>query len=209
MVNQQLIDYIKSVRKSGHDDESIRTHLMSHGYAKEDLDEAFNSPELSYDTQRVFIAQRPPAPARPTKNVETNNASKKKILPLIVNLLILAAFIFSILLWQQQSSVCEDVKLSIHKINEEEVLCIYSDNSKIQTILKNEGKELIRHFDVTVKGKNGESTYRIENANLEPDKVSMHVIDIAMDNVEEVTVIPFTEASCTKEQIKRTSIKTC
>lgn len=209
MVNQQLIDYIKSVRKSGHDDESIRTHLMAHGYATEDLDEAFNYPELSYDAQRVSIAQRPPEPARPIKRTEATDHKKKKILPLIVNLLILSVFIFLILLWQQQSSVCEDVGISIHKIDNEEVLCVYNDNSKIQTILKNEGNTLIRHLDIIIKDGDEESTYRLEDINLEPEKVSMHVIDLNGKKADEITIIPFSDASCTKEQIKRTVVKTC
>lgn len=40
MVEQQLIDYIKNQLSSGHDEESIRKHLVSYGYAVRDVDEA-------------------------------------------------------------------------------------------------------------------------------------------------------------------------
>ena len=41
MVNPQLIDYVRDVRSKGYSDEQIKNHLISHGYSKDNIDEAF------------------------------------------------------------------------------------------------------------------------------------------------------------------------
>ena len=41
MVNQQLLDYIKSVQAKGHSNDSIKDHLVKHGYSIDSVNEAF------------------------------------------------------------------------------------------------------------------------------------------------------------------------
>ena len=43
MVSKELLDYIKSVKEKGYNDDAIKQHLLKHGYAQTIIDEAFSA----------------------------------------------------------------------------------------------------------------------------------------------------------------------
>ncbi|MFO7872549.1 MAG: Yip1 family protein [Candidatus Undinarchaeales archaeon] len=81
MVEQELVNYIKEQLKSGHDEESIRKHLIGYGYEIRDIDDAIgiakgNSETPDYNpVAKKEIKKKPP---KPKSKIKKHDAKKEK-----------------------------------------------------------------------------------------------------------------------------------
>jgi hypothetical protein len=162
MVNQQLIDYIKSVRSQGYKDNQIKEHLINHGYSKDLVEESF----LLLKTKDFK-----PKPQK-IKKLKKNNWLILLILPVLILIGIIGFFIFQ----SNRYIGCEDVSVIVHQINDEDVLCVFPDNSKVMTIVKNNGEKTIQNLIFKIKGV-GTTIKKLENVNIQPGDISTHTID--------------------------------
>lgn len=174
MVNPELIDYIKSVRAQGYSDDAIKEHLGKHGYDQMTIDNAFARPEINTQIKSVIEKHK-------------KEKKKKNVLKIIIPIVVIIIIVLVggiIYLRLKAKSECDNVVLDVHKINNNPVLCAFPDNTKIQTILVNDGSVLIKEAEILIKGSKGKVLENIENINLGPGEISTHVIDFDNSNGE-------------------------
>ena len=198
MVNNELIDYIKSVKKLGHGNNSIKEHLIKHGYGKNAIEEAFSHPEINKE--------------RIKHNIPKEKKSKPWLIVLILFFLFVATTVI-IFVYNPKPNVCNDVNLAIHELNNEQVLCVFPDYSKVQFILKNKGPMIVNSVDVNIKGRNGEITENL-NVNMGIEGISTQVLDYGQDEIKKFLVTPNivvnqTQYICKSNQIIIDEVKTC
>ena len=203
MVNPQLIEYIKSIREKGHKDEDIKNHLIKHGYSQEMVNDAFT--KLSPAVHK----EKKPFP--------------KKIIFIILGIIILAGIGYGIYYFFQaqplyfSSSVCKDLSISVYELNNEPVLCVFPDNTKVQMILENNGAITVNSATVLLKGENSNVEDVMDNLNLVPGDVFTRVIDFDPNTVGRVNEVIITPAVvkndkkmvCNDKKLSFTEIKTC
>lgn len=203
MVNQQLIDYIKSVREKGHFDENIKDNLIKHGYSQEMVNDAFT--KLSPAVHK----EKKPFP--------------KKIIFIILGIIILVGLGYGISSFLQpqllyfSSSVCKNLSIKVYELNNEPILCVFPDNTKVQMILENNGLITINSATVLIKGQNSNVEDVMDNLNLVPGDVFTRVIDFdpnAVGTVNQVIITPAVVENdkkkvCNNEKLLFTEIKTC
>lgn len=202
MVNQQLIDYIKSVREKGHSDEDIKDHLTKHGYSQDLVDDAFK--ELS----PVVSKEKKPFP--------------KKIIFILFGIIVLAGVgygLYYVLQGQPlyfSSAVCKDLSIKIYELNNEPVLCVFPDNTKIQMILENNGQTTINSATVLIKGQNSNVEDVMDDLNLVAGDVFTRVIDVdpnEVGNVKEIIITPAVvnnkKMFCNDKKLVFKDINTC
>ncbi|MBT3720336.1 hypothetical protein HN789_05610 [archaeon] len=203
MVNQQLLDYIKSVQAKGHSNDSIKDHLVKHGYSIDSVNEAF----LLLHTP----TENPPPIAEVKPEQELAKEKKRSKIFLYIGLalalivvIILGIFLLSSLVGNNE---CKDVSVKIHELNNAEVLCVFPDNSKIMTIISNNGNVNIEHVEFKIKSDSTISK-RLDNINLAPDQIFSHTLEYGGNNINEISIIPEVSGkSCKPFKIKE--IKTC
>ena len=203
MVNPQLIEYIKSIREKGHKDEDIKDHLIKHGYSQDMVNDAFT--KLS----PAIHKEKKPFP--------------KKIIFIILGIIVLAGISYGVVtLLQAQplyfsSSVCKDLSISVYELNNEPVLCVFPDNTKVQMILENNGAITVNSASVLLKGENSNVEDVMDNLNLVPGDVFTRVIDFDPNTVGRVNEVIITPAVvkndkkmvCNDKKLSFTEIKTC
>jgi len=218
MVSKELLDYIKSVKEKGFQDDAVKAHLLKYNYSSEIIDQAFK--ELSFS-------------ARPeTTNVVTPHKSKgikknilKDSLVYLLFFLIFMTIIGTLLYFfggnlstfylYSSLEICEDVSIKVHEIYNEPVICVFPDNSKVQMILENNGTRIINKAEIILKGETGSKTDILESLNLKTDDVFTRVINTdEIGNIEQVTITPLIirdskERKCNAQKISFKDIKTC
>lgn len=206
MVNPQLLDYIRDVRLKGFSDEQIKNHLINHNYSKAEVDESFLL--LSTDIQQNLQNIEKKETKKEVIVKKPKTKKKHAVLFIILFLCLLLLGILGYFFYQSTRYIgCENVSISIHKIKDEEVLCVFPDNSKIMTIIKNNGQENIKNLIFKIKGK-GITTKKLENVNIQPDAISTHTIEYGKENISKIILIPETnEKVC--QGIVFKEIKTC
>jgi hypothetical protein len=227
MISPQLIEYIRQVRAAGHLDETIKQHLISNGYTKETVDEAFNSPLL---WQGKPVQQQPNIQAAASQATSTRPAMTKargtsKPILRIVLLLVLVATIGTgaFLLFKvlsatptAQTGFCEGISVKVHELYDLPILCAFPDNSKLQVILKNDGAADLNYVEITAKSQRGETVQRLDKISISPGDVLTLVInvDATKGMVQEVTIVPGIRqdggpAVCADKAILVQGIRTC
>ena len=203
MVNPQLLDYIKSVREKGHTDDSIKEHLIKHGYSQNIVNDAFK--ELS----PVVHKEKKPFP--------------KKIIYLIVGIIFLAGLGYGVYYFLQvqpfyfSSSVCKDLSIKVYELKNVPVLCVFPDNTKVQMILENNGLTTINSATVLIKGQNSNVEDVMDDLNLVAGDVFTRVIDFDPSEVGTVNKVVITPAVvknnkkmvCNDNKLTFTEIKSC
>ncbi|MFH2020768.1 MAG: hypothetical protein ABIJ34_05100 [archaeon] len=231
MVNPELINYIKSVREKGFSDDTIKQNLINHGYFKEIIDEAFDSPELS--TQSDISASHVSAPgnnqtpapkATPTKPKisipqKILNLPLKKIFIIIALIVLVSAGTYgiSLLIEKMQLEVfCDGLSMEIQKLQDNEVLCAFPDNSRLQAFLTNKGDITINFVEIRIKGTKRNFQNNVENVNLEKDNIFTLVVPYGerYGNIKEISLIPGIVEDgknklCTSKKLIRTNVKSC
>ena len=92
MINQQLLDFIKSQLSKDVDKETITKELLGSGWLEKDIQEGFNTVNIPIVSPEINSATNPPLSNRINNPIITqnSNSSGKKILLIIVALFILA-----------------------------------------------------------------------------------------------------------------------
>lgn len=200
MVNPQLLDYIKSVKKQGHSHENIKSHLKKHGYPQNIIDDAFNHPHLK----------------------EKKKSSKNKlVLYIAMTVLAIILFVLGLMLYKtldtsientfNKDSNCENISLVIHEMNGEKVLCVFPDNSMFQVFLKNQGTQKINSVEIIISSENAE-TNDTPQVNLAPGDVLPYIKQHENGQISKVTITPIIvkeDKSFICSSIISTEIKTC
>ncbi len=202
MVNQQLIEYIKSVREKGFSDENIKKYLIKHGYSQAMVDDAFA--KLSPSAYK----EKKPFP--------------KKIVFIIIGIIVFAGIgygAYKLLKVQPlyfSSAVCKNLSIKIYELRDEPVICAFPDNTKLQMILENNGAITINSATVLIKGQNNNMEDIIDNLNLVPGDVFTRVINIDPNTIGRINEIVITPAVvnkkkrfCNDKKLVFKDIKTC
>jgi hypothetical protein len=197
MVNTELINYIIKVRSQGYSDEQIKAHLIKHDYSQDVVDEAFLVLNIKKDI-----------PVSEPKKKDNTKKRKKIVLELLALVFIILIIAAGYLFFKGgEDNYCENVSVSIHKIRNEDVLCVFPDNSKIMTIVKNSGQVIIRNLIFEIRG-NSMTRIKLDNVNILPNDVSTHTLDYGKSDIRQIRIIPETsERIC--EGVVFTEIKTC
>lgn len=210
MASEELVNYIKQVRTQGFKDSDIKEHLLANGYSDEIVTEAF---------KQIAPPIVPPVPGQP--KLQERKAVKKRKIPIWVHILVLCVLIVLILKLQMPSisAGCDDIKLDVHELNGEKIICSFPDNSKIQMIIKNSGESNINFVNVKVIGTdtgilNKDFEETIENLNLLPEDVSTNVVDYGIGEISAVELTPGVVEEgkkyvCRDKMISFSSIKSC
>jgi hypothetical protein len=216
MVNPDLVAYIKQVLEKGYKKEQIEDHLVKHGHTKEDVKEAFSA----LDYQELGNLQKEIPPKK-----KTHPQVLYIILGVVfVGLLLVGIFFLSQKLDFSLSNNCQDISLTLYELQEQPVLCVYDDNSKIQMIVENNGIENIGKLDIVVKGSRKTVKDSLDNLNIlskenaveQGDHLFTRVVEYGSENgeVKSVEIIPYSlyegkYAKCTDKKIIATEINTC
>ncbi len=204
MVNQQLLDYIKSVRNKGYSDEQIKEHLIKHNYSRDLVEEAFLLTDNMQNNSNQDLEAVKPMEVNKKPTRKKNNS----LILLIIGFFIIILGIAGFLIFQSTRYIgCEDVSLAVHKISNEDVLCVFPDNSKIMTIIKNTGQQNIKNLIFKIKG-TGITIEKLENVNIKPGDISTHTISYGKSSINEIKIIPETDKKICRPVVY-TEIKTC
>ena len=194
MVDTELLKYVKSVKNKGHSDKDIKEHLIKHGHSKDHVEELFKHPDLK----------------------KKHAAKKLKLSPFLIIFLIIIVLGSATFLLNSSSSDCEDVSITLHEINNEQVLCVFPDNSKIQTILKNNGVKVINSVNFIAKGSEGKVSHDLVNLNFPGGDISTHSLNYGSDNgqLKKITITPSVLINdkvkvCKTKKVSYENIKTC
>ena len=207
MVNNDLVEYVRSTIKAGHSESSIRGHLKKHGHPVSDIDDVFR--HIKKDN---FEASKRAAVKRKVKKSNFGLSLKDNhlVIFLVGFLLIAVVFgIFSLFLTSDDSTMgngsdfCGGVSIAVHELYNQKVLCAFSDNSKVQMILKNTGQDVINHVQIDIEQDSYKNSEVLESINLASDgpaslitKVS--AIDSSRGGVKKVILIPGVQVDGTK-----------
>src|SRR3989344_4126900 len=111
---------------------------------------------------------------------------------------------------------CKESSLSIHEISNEQVLCVFPDNSRLQMILKNDGRSVIEGAVLEISGEKGKAVRRIENLNLNPGDIATSVVEYGKENgnIKKITITPLVEHDsgefmCSIRKMSFSGVKTC
>ncbi len=197
MVDPRLLDYVKSVKEKGHSDNAIKEHLVKHGHHKDAVEELFKHPDLN------------------TKPKEEKSKPKTGLFLVILLIIIVLGGLGAVFFLKPiVSSECEEVSITLHQINNEDVLCVFPDNSKIQTILKNNGKKIINSVTLLAKGDKGKVQHNVENLILVENDIKTLVLDYNSGNLKQITITPTILVNqevivCKDKVTSYENIKTC
>lgn len=202
MANKELIDYIKSVKEKGYADDAIKAHLAKYNYNKDIIEEA-------------FLALADEKTAQPQKAKKPSVFIKTLVIALLV--LFCSIVIFFMLNYSNSSSVCEGTSVEIYKINDEPVICMYSDKTKIQMILLNNGLNELNGLEISINGEKGKFKDNIDSLNLPENDVFTRVIDYDYEkygDIKEVNIIPLRYDSgikkyCSSKKISVSLLSSC
>ncbi|MEM2131285.1 MAG: hypothetical protein QXR96_02060 [Candidatus Woesearchaeota archaeon] len=196
MINTQLIDYIKNLKKKGISDDAIKNHLIKYNYSLDLINECFKEINTS----------------------EHNNEKKKLSLNYILVFTLVVIILFFVLgflalnknnnlnLKSFKNENCKDVSLSFFKKNENEIVCVFPDNSKVQMIIENKGLKKIDSIDIFINNQ------KIENLkiNLEPNNIFTKVVETKTNNnVNELKIIPIIENNIQCDSIIKKELNKC
>jgi hypothetical protein len=223
MVNKELIDYIKSIKEKGYPDEAIKAHLLKFNYTQEAVDEAFRELQQPQPLQPPIMPAFAPVTEKPVVLTEKTE-KKRSILPIIL-IIVFAVVIISgaalaLLIFAPgivSNPICESTAVDIYRIRDEPVVCIFSDNSKLQFIIVNSGTSIISKADVTVKGSKGNTLDTLDNLDLAPTVVFPRTLNYDYEtkgDAKEITVIPYASdngksVACYNKKISYDTIGVC
>ena len=219
MVSKELLDYIKSVKEKGFQDDAVKAHLLKYNYSSEVIDQAFKELSFSAPSETTNVAAQ-----QKSKGIKKNNL--KDILTYLLFFMIFVTIIGTLLYFfggnlstfylYSSLEICEDVSIKVHEIYNEPVICVFPDNSKVQLILENNGKRIINKAEILVKGEKNTTTDNLNNFNLVSNDVFTRVINYDYGNggsISEITIIPIIlrnskERKCNAQKIIYKDIKT-
>ena len=193
-MDQNLIDYIKSVKKKGFDDKKIKEHLSNYGYSKQDIDSAYKA------LGPIINELKPLQEEKPKKSFP--------LIPIFITIIIILLVIGGYFYIQKQSQKCNNISVGIYHIKGEPVLCVYPNNAKLQMILENTGDEVIPAVEIEIKGER-RITANLDNIFLMPGNIYTKTLEYSPDNgdITEISIIPIADTKCGGITIK--DIKTC
>ncbi|MBU0756764.1 MAG: hypothetical protein KKF44_01750 [Nanoarchaeota archaeon] len=174
MVNDELINYIKQVKKSGHSDETIVNHLKNHGYNEKVIDDAFEKLNKKLDKLLIIII------------ILVSSAAILLIISLFIGLKAKISF-------SNPNPVCDGVEIIQYKYQDLGVICNNLGSSlNIQIPVENSGNKTINSLGLKIAG--SKKQFEQENTNLlEPGKVSINSINYNLEEngkLTEITIIP-------------------
>ncbi|MEK6916777.1 MAG: hypothetical protein AABW92_03455, partial [Nanoarchaeota archaeon] len=119
MINKELVDYIKKVKKMGHSHDTIKKHLIKHGYDHKTVKEVFMHPEIVKNHGHRLN--------KPKISLPKFSMPKLNLKPILL-ILVIAIVLFlaySAVSYFTTPKLCKEVSLAVHKINNEDVLCVF------------------------------------------------------------------------------------
>lgn len=131
MINQQLLDFIKSQLLKGVDKETITSDLVSNGWALVDIEDGFNSPIINPSK----IASPVLMPSNEPIFIEENHSNKKLIFT-VVGILLFIALVVSGYFFRNNLPIVKDlIKSSSTKAGEltqDQILQAQIEKSKLE-----------------------------------------------------------------------------
>jgi hypothetical protein len=241
MVNKELTDYIRSVKEKGYPDAAIKEQLLKYNYSQDVIDEAFREIlQPVQPAQPTLPPQQPPimpvsasvsTPASQTPVILTEKKENKKkkgfpVILLVIFLLLLfggAAFAVWKFVPLPSFSIggdipeCENTAVDIYRIKGEPVVCVYTDNSKVQYIIVNSGSTILNKVEVTIKGSKGNSADELDNLELNPGIVFPRTLIYdypSKGDARGITILPYVSVNgnavaCYNKKISYDTIKIC
>lgn len=191
MINKELIEYIRSLKNKGIEDEKIKEQLLKYNYSSELVKKCFDELNKEYKKKE----------------------DKKKIsfIPIIITSLLFFILVLIVIFFLIKANSlsykqdCENVSIKIFETKGNEVICVFPDNSKIQLILENNGNKKIDKIDVFLNNYNIETL----DLNLIQDQVFTKVIENEKkEKINTIKIIPYSNNKKCKALIKD-NIKNC
>ncbi|MBN1502139.1 hypothetical protein JW930_01225 [Candidatus Woesearchaeota archaeon] len=190
MADNELLGYIKRVKKMGHNDQTIVEHLKKHGYPEHIIDDAFN--QLNKKLDLLFII----------------------MIGLVSVLVILGGiFLFSKIKSMNlfaPNPICLETNISIYQIDTQSSACIFADSSRIQLMIENTGQKDIEKLDFIIAGTKTKMHDALIDLQIKPTDVFPKVINYNPDeygDFKSITIKPFVKdndklISCQAIEIK-------
>lgn len=190
MPNKELTEYIKKVRKMGHKDDHIITHLKENGYPEDVILASFSELNRKFDTLLLLLG----------------------ILGAVLVLTLAAIFVINIL-QQDRPSACDDVAISIYDISGQTSLCRTGDNTKVMLMLESHGMTNLSRIDYEIKGEKGTQKQREESIFLKKGDVFPQIIPYDNTKTGALTGIVITPYSgnlaCRDKELEIEGIRIC
>lgn len=214
MINEQLIEYIKSLQKKGINDEKIKEHLLKYNYSKDLINEIFN--EINNEKNSIINKDN-------KKSIFKKNIINKIIIILIIIITIISGILLikdliiknnnsALNILSKENKECNDVSIKFYELtntsNKEknEFICVFSDNSNVQLILENNGEKKIKKIDVYFNNNKIETL----NINLMPEKIIPKIIENKnKEEIKEIKIIPYIENEIKCRELIKKNINTC
>lgn len=223
MVENELFEYIKSLKEKGISDEVIKSHLLKHNYSNNIVDEAFK--EQKPLEIKVNVENNTSNQIQNTTQPLTKKRSFPKLALFLILLLLFLGGAIAIIYFfnikipfsDSDPEECNSVSIAIHKESEMPVICVFPDYSKIQLILENNGERVINKVEISLKGSKQTVTDELNNINLIPSDVFPRVISYNLETqgeVKQIAILPILmlenkEEKCYSKTIFFNKLSTC
>ncbi|MBD3202745.1 hypothetical protein GF327_00490 [Candidatus Woesearchaeota archaeon] len=191
MVKEELIKYIKEVKKQGHKDEAIIVHLKNHGYPEEIIDEAFEKLNKKFDILFVIM-----------------------LLLISIGIFLILGIVFiglkENIFSSKPNPLCEDVSVEVYEFQDKGIICHELDkNINIQIPLENSGEKKIDELEFMIIGDNNIIKDSKPNLDLLSGDIFPKVINYDKNNgkLNKISIVPKIKENDRLIQCKQKSLE--